>query len=807
MLKNGDFEKNWAGDHTCHKFPANEKVEIGNIFVPPDWTFWFKHEVNTWDQPEGRDAWKSHDPVRVLEGEKAYMYFTFFRRHDAGLYQKVQVEPGARLKFSAHAHAWSNHSLLGHESCANDPRCSCGVGKDVVMLYEHEIPPLSGDAWNDSIGNFKFVVGIDPTGGVDPFSPTVVWGTPVAIYNGYCPVPPVEVVAQGSVATVFLRSTTLWGFQHNDAYWDGVCLDIYATDQRGAPRVQYDRTYVLMSPDADTTLTQAALRATWARYRFTVGGSADDAGTGDLNHRCVIAINPDTWPTDLGEFYAEYYPGVVYLPLPGCTSENVAQKLCDLLSPDPPPDPPSGVLLWQCDPTWKDVRYAEGRCSTFCALGCWITCCAMAQRYYGIDPEATPETVDALIGSEGYTYDCLLKWSAMEAHLGIKVLQRTTSLTSVNAHLDNGDVCFAEVEPLSLMHFVLVTRHENGRYWMLDPWRNIEGWLDIYYTGVDSWRLVVETTPPLPARKTLGHVGLHLQAMVPGVEEYVRELKPAVMKTLTSMQDVLGIKDWSPDTAVIYRHVDNNHGPYLEDPDPMRGARKWVDIFRDSLYEVCNQLHHLEPPYFYVESLNEAYPSLNAEAVKRAADFDEAFCYALAETDLPIAPVVYCAAVGNPHQTEYPLLVDMARACEAHNGLMGYHNYWFANPHESGLTSWWEWHAGRWVYIDQYLVSKKGIHCKWYGGESGAVGSPDGYSLLPNDGWMSGECYDGNWTWYLGDIMECDRKIFVWNKTHEDRNLGFVLFSTGANFTGWANFQIQEAQMRDIKQKLLEVYK
>jgi len=136
---------------------------------------------------------------------------------------------------------------------------------------------------------------------------------------------------------------------------------------------------------------------------------------------------------------------------------------------------------------------------------------------------------------------------------------------------------------------------------------------------------------------------------------------------------------------------------------------------------------------------------------------------------------------------------------------MGYHNYWFANPNISGLTSWWEWHAGRWVYIDKYLVSR-GIHCKWYGGESGAVGSPDGYSLLPNDGWMSGECYDGNWTRYFSDILECDRKIFEWNITHGDRYLGFVLFTTGANFTGWANFQIREAQMRDIKQKLLERY-
>jgi len=195
--------------------------------------------------------------------------------------------------------------------------------------------------------------------------------------------------------------------------------------------------------------------------------------------------------------------------------------------------------------------------------------------------------------------------------------------------------------------------------------------------------------------------------------------------------------------------------------------------------------------------LNEVYPSKNATLVKRAADFDIAFIDALAEVGLPIAAAVFCAAVGNPHETEYNLLVPLARKCEATGSIFGYHSYWFANPNESGLESWWKYHAGRWTEIDKVFV-RNSIYVKWYGGESGAVGSRDGYALLPNDGWKSKECYDGDWNRYLTDIVKNNELIAQWNATHNNRYLGFVLFTTGAGYTGWPSFQIQEGEMHDI---------
>lgn len=96
---------------------------------------------------------------------------------------------------------------------------------------------------------------------------------------------------------------------------------------RGAPREQYGRVYVLLPPDADRDWALAALRATWDEHRHTVGGSADDAGIGDLDSRTVIAVNPSHWPDDLEQFFQTYYPGIRYIPVEADSPEQLAASL------------------------------------------------------------------------------------------------------------------------------------------------------------------------------------------------------------------------------------------------------------------------------------------------------------------------------------------------------------------------------------------------------------------------------------------------------------------------------------------------
>lgn len=101
---------------------------------------------------------------------------------------------------------------------------------------------------------------------------------------------------------------------------------------RGAPRIQYERTYVLLPPDASAAWARAVVQGSWGEKRFTIGGSADDAGIGDLDARKVIAVNPDKWPgaLRLEEFFRKHYPGVEYAPITAATPEELRQKLANM---------------------------------------------------------------------------------------------------------------------------------------------------------------------------------------------------------------------------------------------------------------------------------------------------------------------------------------------------------------------------------------------------------------------------------------------------------------------------------------------
>ena len=97
---------------------------------------------------------------------------------------------------------------------------------------------------------------------------------------------------------------------------------------RGAPRVQYARTYRLVDAAANMQTWLAATEAAFA-LRQTCGFSADDAGIGDLPDRRVILHGHH--PSGMTDWFAEHYPGVDVM---GDTA------------PAPPvsPDPPAGDI-------------------------------------------------------------------------------------------------------------------------------------------------------------------------------------------------------------------------------------------------------------------------------------------------------------------------------------------------------------------------------------------------------------------------------------------------------------------------------
>jgi hypothetical protein len=109
---------------------------------------------------------------------------------------------------------------------------------------------------------------------------------------------------------------------------------------RGAPRTQYARTYLLLpneppTPEGNARLEQwigaVVASGVLTKYRWTLGASADDAGIGDLDQRTIIAINPDTWPTSLADFYATEYPNVNYQSIQAATPDELRTRLMNFV--------------------------------------------------------------------------------------------------------------------------------------------------------------------------------------------------------------------------------------------------------------------------------------------------------------------------------------------------------------------------------------------------------------------------------------------------------------------------------------------
>ncbi|MCU0521369.1 MAG: hypothetical protein MUF84_11835 [Anaerolineae bacterium] len=239
-IRNGGFEEAWETEssHQALKVNTDEgsvtTVAIDNILTPPGWLTWFREgaayeelgqdgglEVISWRQPEVKSV-NHHNPDRMNSGLRGQLLFTVWRVHDAGFLQHVDVSPGQPVRLSGWAHAWSNNEGAPTPDNPDDPYWS--EGSQVGFNHFSALEGAEGLDGGDQ--NFTFMLGIDPTGGNNPFADTVVWGSGMHVYNGFREVPAVTATAQGTSITIFLRSRTLWRYKHNDAYWDDITLQV-----------------------------------------------------------------------------------------------------------------------------------------------------------------------------------------------------------------------------------------------------------------------------------------------------------------------------------------------------------------------------------------------------------------------------------------------------------------------------------------------------------------------------------------------------------------------------------------------------
>jgi hypothetical protein len=342
ILFEATFDNTDLWHHQCMKYNANgqnpQPTSVGNIFVPGEFdNLAFRHGAPVehdpsnsvgWAQPEGHHESEAQYPERVYEGFASWMDFGFYRIIDTALCKTITVPQSGTLTISVYGHAWS--------STNDNPDSSDGVG-DVPYATKHsDLDPNDPDY--DAKRNASFWVGV----GDNPFDPDAIsekWH----IYNAYHRIELTTRIDAGEI-TVFARGRSLWPFKHNNFYFDSFVVEFEEDPPpnpcRGLPREQYERTYVLLPPGANGDWITAMLPL-WNTYRFTIGGSADDAGLGDLDYRRVVAPNPDEWGGDLGVFFAEFYPGVELHTVEDTTPTQFVDALTEILKGgDPNPTPP-----------------------------------------------------------------------------------------------------------------------------------------------------------------------------------------------------------------------------------------------------------------------------------------------------------------------------------------------------------------------------------------------------------------------------------------------------------------------------------
>jgi|SRR5579859_4088979 len=105
----------------------------------------------------------------------------------------------------------------------------------------------------------------------------------------------------------------------------------------GYPREDYTRIVVLLPPQAGVDYAVAVMANTWNEHRYTLSGSADDSGIGNLTQRRVIAINPAWWTDPLEPWFENNYPGVEFVNVTASTSQEIGTQLGNLSLGDPPP--------------------------------------------------------------------------------------------------------------------------------------------------------------------------------------------------------------------------------------------------------------------------------------------------------------------------------------------------------------------------------------------------------------------------------------------------------------------------------------
>jgi hypothetical protein len=183
----------------------------------------------------GEPSWKDRQPTFdafALDNHTVQRVASPYGTHTAGVWQQVPAAPGNRYELTVMAQAWSS---------------------------EDEAPGSQREA-----SDVNVQIGIDPTGGLDPSSPLIVWSKPIQPLSYWATLRLVA-EAQSNVITVFLRSAPSLPKRQQAVFWYNAVLIPEGNYKRHITIVGPGDTHINLIPDDPEPEDQVYVEASATR--------------------------------------------------------------------------------------------------------------------------------------------------------------------------------------------------------------------------------------------------------------------------------------------------------------------------------------------------------------------------------------------------------------------------------------------------------------------------------------------------------------------------------------------------------------